>query len=265
MRQRKKVIWKTCELLKIPDADYEIDFYGLKYQGNTGNHIDRYVFYLGAYEKGILSVIADLLKASPGSVFIDIGANTGHHTLFSSKYATKVFAFEPYAKVRDKLKERISKNNLKNIEVVPFALGKKNEELTFYEPSDANTGTGSLLADFKDTNKDLGLKINVRNGLELFQELGITSADLIKIDVEGFEAAVLSGILDFLNNSRPSIIMEYSRDTEKLFKEYPEVEKFLKENYTMKKFKNPNAEKIIFHDWDFNSNGDILFTPKKNS
>ncbi len=261
-RQRKKIIWKTCELLKIPDRDYEIDFYGFTYRGNTRNHIDRYVYYLGAYEKGILSVIAEILKSSPDSVFIDIGANTGHHTLFSSKYAAKVYAFEPYAKVRDLLKERISKNNLKNVEVVPFALGKINEELTFYEPSDANTGTGSLLADFKDTNKDLGLKINVRNGAELFQELGITRATLMKIDVEGFEATVLSGLLDFMKKTSPRIIMEYSRDSQKLFLDHPEVQAFLKDNYVMKKFKNPNSEKIILNDWDFNSYGDILFTPK---
>lgn len=261
-RQRKKIIWKICELTNFSDHPFEIDFFGLKYKGHTKNLIDRYVYFLGAYEKGMLKLIEKTLKESSDKVFLDIGANVGHHTLFASKFASQVFAFEPYEEVRKSLEEKIILNNLKNVTVVPNALGSINEELSFFEPADFNTGTGSFIKDFKPTNKDKGLKLAVRNGGELFQELGIYTASLIKLDVEGFEASVLKGIISFIEIYWPVIIMEYSRESKKLFDENPEVKDFLRKNYEMKVFNNPNKVNYKLLPWDFEKYGDTVLTPR---
>ena len=263
-RQRKKFIWKVCELIKFKDRPFELDFFGLKYNGHTKNLIDRYVYFLGAYEKGMLDFIRKTLEESNDKIFLDIGANVGHHSLFGSNYARQVFAFEPYAKVRKALEEKVYLNRLQNVKVVPYGLGSTNEELTFFEPADFNTGTGSFIKDFKPTNEDKGLKLVVRNGEELFKELGINSASLIKLDVEGFEALVLSGILPFLEINKPVIIMEYSKESKRLFDENPQIKDFLRSHYEMHMFNNPNNIKYKLLNWDFDKFGDIVLNPKKS-
>lgn len=261
-RQRKKFIWKVCELTKFKDRPFEIDFYGLAYRGNTKNLIDRYVFFLGAYEKGMLKFIRETLDKSSDKVFIDVGANVGHHMLFASKYAHKVYAFEPYEKVRLALDEKVVLNKLSNVTVVPYALGSSDEELSFYEPADFNTGTGSFLKDFKPTNQDKGLKLIVKNGTQLFEKLEITSASLIKIDTEGFEASVLKGLMPFLEKTKPVIIMEYSSESERLFKESPEVRDFMERNYQMRMFNNPNKIDYELRPWNFDKYGDTVLIPR---
>ncbi|HXH73848.1 MAG TPA: FkbM family methyltransferase [Bacteriovoracaceae bacterium] len=261
-RQRKKFIWKVCALTKFEDRPFEIDFFGLNYKGHTKNLIDRYVFFLGAYEKGMLEFIRETLEQSKDKVFIDIGANVGHHALFASKYAKQVYAFEPYEKVRLALDEKVAINKLKNVKVIPFALGAKDEELSFYEPADFNTGTGSFLKDFKPTNQDKGLKLIVKNGAPLFEELGITTASLVKLDTEGFEASVLKGLMPFLEKTKPIIIMEYSSESERLFKDSPEVRDFMERTYNMWMFNNPNKLNYQLRPWAFDKYGDTVLLPR---
>lgn len=261
-RQRKKFIWKMCKVLHIKDHPFEVDFFGMKYKGHTQNHIDRFVYFMGGYEKGMLHFIRENLENSKDKVFIDIGANVGHHTLFASKFASSVYAFEPYQKVRAGLEEKIKINNLKNVNIIPYALGIKDEELPFYEPPDSNTGTGSFLKDFKPTNTDQGLKLIVKNGTQLFDELGVKSAAVIKLDTEGYEASVLKGLLPFLEKTKPIIIMEYGSESERLFKENPEVRDFLEKNYHMQIFNNPNKINYKLQPWAFDKYGDTVLTPR---
>lgn len=264
-RQRKKFIWKICELINFKDRSFEIDFYDLKYNGHTKNLIDRYVYFLGAYEKGMLKLIQKTLSASDEKIFIDIGANVGHHTLFASQFAKKVYSFEPYQKVRDSLEEKLSKNSITNVTVVPLALGSNNEELSFFEPADFNTGTGSFIKDFKTTNEDNGLKLIVRNGTELFAELGIKTATLIKLDVEGFEASVIKGLLPFIVKNKPAIIMEYSKESQNLFTQNEDIKKILADTYEMKMFNSPNKINFKLLPWNFDRFGDVILTAKQSS
>lgn len=261
-RQRKKLIWKILELLKFQDRPFEIDFYNLRYKGHTKNLIDRYVYFLGAYEKGMLNFIKKTLESSPNKVFVDIGANVGHHTIFASQYASHVFSFEPYEKVRSSLEEKIKLNNIKNVTVSPFALGPKDEELTFFEPQDFNTGTGSFIKESKSTNEDHGLKLTVRNATQLFEELGIKDVGLIKLDVESFEALVLKGLIPFLEKHKPVIIMEYSNDSQRIFQENPEIQEFIRKNFDMKAFNNPNKVFYKLEPWNFDRFCDTVLTPK---
>ncbi len=181
----------------------------------------------------MLRLIQKTLEEARDKTFIDIGANVGHHFLFAAKFAKKVFSFEPYEKVRKSIEEKVALNGLTNVTISPFALGLVNEELPFFEPADFNTGTGSFVKDFKPTNQHNGLLLKVRNGTELFRELGIQSASLIKIDVEGFEANVLSGLRPFLESSAAVIIMEYSPESKKNFDASEDLKAFLRSRYHM--------------------------------
>lgn len=100
------------------DISFEKNIYGFRYKGNTRNLIDRFVLFLGAYEKPILYFLAGAARKLPGkdkSVFLDVGSNTGHHSLFMSKYVGSVHAFDPYQPVMQRLEEAIKLNSVKNI------------------------------------------------------------------------------------------------------------------------------------------------------
>ena len=85
----------------ITPFDFTVDFFGMKYQGNSENVIDSHILHFGAYEKDILYFMRDamLITGRTDSIFVDIGANTGQHSLFMSNYADVVHAFEPYQPV----------------------------------------------------------------------------------------------------------------------------------------------------------------------
>lgn len=260
-RRRKKVIWKLCDLLKIQHREFETEFFGMKYRGNTRNYIDQWVYFFGGYEKGMLSFIRKTLESSREKIFIDIGANIGHHSLFAAAHSKHVYAFEPYALVRKSLEEKVALNRLQNVTVVPYALGEKDEQLPYFEPPDFNQGTGSFLKEFKGHNSTTGQMLTVRNGAKLFEELGIQKASLVKIDTEGFEALVLKGLLPFLEKTMPVLIMEYSPESENFFKQNPEVREFIENNYRGEKFSDPNGTRYRLLPWNFDKFGDVILSP----
>lgn len=111
--------------------DFETEFFGYRYRGNTKNLIDRKVLFSGCHECDVLSFMKDVLVDQDDSVYIDVGANVGHHVLFMCRYASAVFAFEPYQSVRDQLEEKLDLNSVDNVKVLSFALGEKAEKRVF--------------------------------------------------------------------------------------------------------------------------------------
>jgi hypothetical protein len=103
--------------------DFIADIDGIQYEGNTGNYIDASILYLGAFEKDILYFLRDTMTAaySGRGVFVDIGANTGQHSLFMSRYATEVHAFEPWEPVLRRFRSMVASNHIKNIKSTPSA------------------------------------------------------------------------------------------------------------------------------------------------
>lgn len=262
-KRRKKLVWKLKKLFKISEKNFEQDFFGFKYKGNTHNHIDKYVYYFGAYERGMLHFIEETLKNSKEKVFLDIGANIGHHTLFASRFANQVFSFEPYEKVRVSIEEKVRSNNIQNVKILPFALGEQEEELTFFEPSDANTGTGSFVEGFMEANQNNGLKLLIRDGASVLEELNVKNISLIKIDTEGFEPSVLQGLLPVLKKFKPTIIMEFSSGSDKNFSDKIELKNFLRDEYEMSLLDNPNTIHFTLSFWDFDSYGEVVLRPKQ--
>jgi tRNA G46 methylase TrmB len=101
------------------NIEFVTDFYGLRYRGISNNYIDVHVLYYGAFEKPMLHWLRDTvaLLADEDLVFLDVGANTGQHTLFMSRLVSEVHAFEPYPPVLEKLRGAIDRNQLANVSV----------------------------------------------------------------------------------------------------------------------------------------------------
>ena len=197
----------------VEGQEFEADFFGLKYQGNLNIFIDWSVYFYGAYEKGILFLMKDIVKEKQNPIFIDVGANVGHHSLFMSKFCDEVHSFEPYDRVKDILLSKILFNKCSNIVVHNVGLGEKSEFLDFYAPVGRNIGTGSFMAEHAQDNNIKYGKLEIVEGDLYISKLNLKRVDLIKIDVEGFEKYVLLGLRDTLEKYRPFVVMEYSRVT----------------------------------------------------
>ena len=206
----------AIEDVRARKADFEVDFYGVRYKGNTGNLIDADLYYYGAYEKPELCLMRETLRLLPPQpVLIDVGANTGLYSLFAAKHAGEVHAFEPYPPILPRLRAHISENHLTNVVVHAVGLGEAEAELPFYSPPQANLGTGSFVAELKPENRDEQLTLKVVAGDDYFAKAGITRVDFVKMDIEGFEKSALLGLAETLRRDRPVIVFELTIDPER--------------------------------------------------
>jgi FkbM family methyltransferase len=190
---------------------FAVDFFGLVYRGDLSNFIDWSVYIYGAYSRNELLLLRDiaavLRSAQPNVNFYDIGANVGQHTLFMSQFADRVISFEPFAVVRQRLEQKLADNLIGNVTLFPVALGSTDDDLPFSPPVGGNMGTGTFRIDAVATDM---LRLPVRNGDRFLERNKLPRVDLLKIDVEGFECAVLKGMQETLQRDRPLILMELS-------------------------------------------------------
>lgn len=138
---------------------------------------------------------------------MDVGANTGQHSLFMSKLVAEVHAFEPYPPVLARLNDAVESNSLDNVFVHPVGLGAANETLEFFEPPATNQGTGSFV--LSDGGKSEAVtRLQVVIGDEYLAQRGMERVDVMKIDVEGYEKNVLAGLAKTLERDRPVVVLE---------------------------------------------------------
>jgi FkbM family methyltransferase len=168
------------------------------------------------YEPGVTDVLLDTLK--PGSVFVDVGANTGYFSVIAAMLvgpAGRVVSFEPSAHARERLQRQLQRNGVTPQTVVSsVALGDRDQEnVDFYlSCSAANDGLSSLvpaaaLVECGMLRTHVKTPVAVRTFDAVAAELAIPRVDLIKIDVEGAEQAVLAGMTRTLMDAPPRRIV----------------------------------------------------------
>ncbi|MCC7435609.1 MAG: FkbM family methyltransferase [Methanoregulaceae archaeon] len=233
-----------------PDTcDLDVDIFALNhhYRGNLKNFVDWLAYFFGAQEKQELLYLARLLDSRHGSVILDVGANSGQHAVALSNHVKVVHAFEPYEPVRALMEARIQQNSIPNVTVHPIALGDADEDLEFYAPPAANTGTASFVKGHAgDANMAVG-KLRVVRGDPYISTLGLDRLEFIKIDVEGFERKVLAGLEQTLIRFRPLVFLEYSRETRASFASLTELTGMFPEGYELAKVVADRPYLILFN------------------
>lgn len=211
--QKGRFLYKTMAREGRPPVfPFEIDFFGLTYQGDLSNSIDYHVYYYGAFEKPILFFLRDALKATcpDDGVFLDIGANSGQHSIFMARHAREVHAFEPYDVVREQFERHVMTNHLENIRIYPVGMSNKNTSISFYAPTGRNYGIGSFDSDSAAKGNRYYRELEVVMGDEYLHAHRINHVDLIKIDVEGFEKQVIQGLRKTMIKHQPIVLLEIS-------------------------------------------------------
>jgi FkbM family methyltransferase len=150
--------------------------------------------------------IFSILSMSSNTVF-DIGSYTGVYALVAAKSnkKLKVSAFEPNPDLFSALEKNLRLNRIRNVKSEQMALDDQPGDAYLYLNHDIHTSIGSLIQ-----SSTAGKKVLVRKTtLDIYCEnYSINCIDLMKIDVEGYEANVLQGGLSVIKKSNPIILME---------------------------------------------------------
>jgi len=139
----------------------------------------------------------------PGMTVLDVGANQGLYSLLFSRLVTengKVHAFEPNHLLFESLQDNISLNNAKNIELYNIALGAAETSMRLHS-SLINHGDNRLSSSPKFSACE---QVTVKRFDEVLPKV---CADFLKIDVQGWERHVFSGMEQLLKNSRNLVIL----------------------------------------------------------
>lgn len=204
-----RVIRLLFDPRQIEGRGFEVCLCGFRYRGWTRHFIDWNILFYGAYEEDDLLVLRTLANTVQPSVFLDVGANVGEYSILMSEACQRVIAFEPNPALHEQLLDNAGANNLDNVELQPFALGRTNESAKLHLGEDS--GESSLLSSANRNDPTNTTAAETRRGDNLLKELSANSGvGIIKIDVEGYEFHVLQGLADTIANNRPFIMLEMS-------------------------------------------------------
>ncbi|HTB47601.1 MAG TPA: FkbM family methyltransferase [Acetobacteraceae bacterium] len=150
----------------------------------------------------------------PGIV-IDVGANSGFYALLATCAASvvHVLAFEPDQTVFDVLRRNIDANAASGrIEAVALALSSRCGTAALYVPTQEHgllETSSSLEESFKDAHSEVRpVRTMTLDAFLAEHPRGQQRVTLIKMDVEGHEAAVLEGARQTIARWRPLLFVE---------------------------------------------------------
>jgi FkbM family methyltransferase len=208
-----KYFWKPS-----PNIYQHLHFQGIfKVQVNGGSsfkmahygyQIENDVFWSGIagnWEKHSLDIWSKLAKRA--DVILDIGANTGIYSLLAQSVnrQARIYAFEPVERVFQKLKKNIQLNGFQ-IECINKAVSDESGLALIYDDDAEHEYTASLQ---KINNRKIrSYETEVVSIDNFIDENSIQKIDLIKIDVEKHEPAVIRGFSRNIAAFKPAIIIE---------------------------------------------------------
>lgn len=163
----------------------------------------RAIFFYGTIEDNWLGhIMYEIFKdqiyrpflplQKEGTVALDIGANIGLVSIYLSKYFERIIALEPSFEHFDALNRNLQVNKIENVKPIKKALFIKEGDFPFGGPKDNRTMRSLHAATWQGGKHDEMVQTITLD--KLFEEEKIEHVDLMKIDCEGSEVEIISGI-----------------------------------------------------------------------
>ena len=188
--------------LSAPDLTKPIFF------RNTSLYVDPYdracvpSMVGGYFEKTELDIFEQLVGDC--AVFFDVGANIGVYSVIGCLRSDRLksYAFEPVSENQALLRKNVASHQLEHrISVQPIAVSATSGTAVIHL---YHSGTHSI-------DNDIGTNVREIDTISLdeFTAQEGVAPDIMKVDVEGHEAAVIDGALRMLARDTPTVFMEY--------------------------------------------------------
>jgi FkbM family methyltransferase len=173
----------------------------------------------GYWEIWLTQFLARIVTA--GMTVIDVGANFGYYTLLMADAvgpAGQVLAVEPNPATVSLLRETISLNGYADRTViVPQALSDKEGSALLFCPH--GEPKNALLVPHRDYPGGTTIEISTTSLDNVAEKSG--KVDLIKIDAEGAEIAIVRGMQKLIHRDKPKLVLEFNAAR------YPDPDAFL--------------------------------------
>jgi FkbM family methyltransferase len=169
----------------------------------------RSMYLWGEHDPRISAVLSAVLRE--GDTVLDIGANFGVTGLLAAKLvgdSGTIHLFEPQPLLASCLRTSLLINGYINAHVHECALSNRNGSQAMIVVDHSNMGMTTLSPEGSDA-ADLSptIEVQVRDASEYISGLECSNVALVKIDVEGHEAVILSSLRQWLARIRPAVIL----------------------------------------------------------
>lgn len=171
--------------------------------------VGRAVFYFGDLDPRISWVCRRVLRL--GDTVVDVGANYGVVSLVAAQLVGPcgaVHAFEPQPHVAALLRRSAERNGFTRLRVHEIGLSEVDAELEMHVPATHFGGASFNRVDGPGSS----IKVEVRHAGDFLSGLDLPPIRMLKVDIEGHEAAFLRGGRDFLRRHPPDVILFESND-----------------------------------------------------
>jgi FkbM family methyltransferase len=198
------VPWRPAFCVRAAGSD--LAFF-VHHRDTIGRHIAKY----GTHEPLVTRWMAEFLNAAPRGIAIDIGANLGWHAVHAARHPNveTLVAFEPDPFNAWLLERNLSENGIENVIVENRAVGATPGVAKLHRYKGANYGRHSIAADHGYGSRTV--PVTDLDGALAALDFADRPVSLIKIDVEGYEPAVIGGASKTLDRT-DALIVEYSPD-----------------------------------------------------
>jgi len=196
-------------------------------------YIDQQIGADGLFEKGLIDhMIAVSKQYRHQALYIDVGANIGNHLVAIAPHFKRAVGFDPHPVLFKILEANVLANGLEHVDLYNTGLGQMKCNATLVE-SATNHGLSRVKDFSKLSAETFGL---CENEFSIKYSIAIEKAEdalaayaehlsgaLIKIDVEGMEAEILTSLASLIHEYRPIVAFEWFRE------EQPELTQFIKQ------------------------------------
>jgi FkbM family methyltransferase len=173
--------------------------WGCPIEINVDETIGRAVWTTGIYDLAVVETLWRL--ADPNLLSLDVGANIGAMTGALARRSAEVWAFEPHPTLNRRLAANVDRFHDRRgyapCRVLEIAVSDSEGEAELILPDDFATNNGT--ARLEPTNAETGITVRTSRLDTLLddREVGV-----MKLDVEGHEAAVLRGARNAMEAAR---------------------------------------------------------------
>jgi FkbM family methyltransferase len=212
----RRVLWKLARQTRSSHTVIAPWLYGTSAELVLSSDIGRCVWVAGCFEPNEIYLLSKVLR--PGGTFVDIGANVGLYSLAAGRIVGKggkVIAFEPSPRERALLEGNVARGDLTQVVVDKRAVGaRKQEHAVLHLADDQHGGQNTLGAVvYENVRLVANADVSITTLDHAVAERGLDKIDVVKIDVEGAEFAVLSGASATLEACRPVLMLELQDDS----------------------------------------------------